>query len=455
MLEFYLIIVKKEGLPLFERITIFILFFPLVLFLVLYLGSGLYFTCQGHMDGFYQVSPLACAIPALTFGILFGKRAKNHNLNSMINGMRHPDIITMCLIFLLAGAFTQVTQRLGCVDATVAVAIKAMPPEFLLLGIFLVSSFISTSIGTSMGVIALVGPIAFGLGQQGAFPIPLGMATVVGGAMFGDNLSLISDTTIAAVQSLGADYREKFKLNALIAAISGVITCFVLFFSHSCCHAIEDTAISYSLLLPYGIILGAGLLGLNVFAVLLLGLASAFLLDISTTQVGFLILTQEMTAGMIKMSDIMILSLCVGGMSGLLKDQGALTRLGQKITALAQKKNGAKTVELLMAALSSLFDLLVANNTIAIILAGSLAKDLSHTFKMAPHRLAYIIDTFSCVFQGLIPYGAQVLLVCKIAHVTPFDVIPHVYYCYILGAVTFLEILWKKHPKILETHKNA
>ena len=253
-------------------------FLPILLFITIFVGSGVYFTLIGIENPFYQLSPLSAIMPALALGWVLYPGKTEDRMNALLDGIRHRDIIAMCLIFLLAGAFSEVTKSIGSVDATVNLALSLMPVEFLLIGIFLTSSFIATAIGTSMGTVATIGPIAAGLAAQGAFPMALGAATVVGGAMFGDNLSIISDTTIASVMSQEADTKAKLKLNAKIASIASIITIAIIFFTSENVMNIEAKSYSLILVTPYIFLIVLATIGVNVFIALLSSLAFTYLL---------------------------------------------------------------------------------------------------------------------------------------------------------------------------------
>ncbi len=424
-----------------------LVFIPIGLFLAIYLGVGIYFSAQGVDQAFYQISPTVCILPSLFLGIFMGRRSLQENLESLINGMRHRDIMTMCIIFLLAGAFSKVTYAIGSVDAMVHMALYLIPNHFLLIGIFLIASFISTAIGTSMGVIALVTPIAIGLAQKGAFPMPIGIATVVSGAMFGDNLSMISDTTIAAVMSQEADQKKKFKLNAKIALLAGVLTIGCLAYCPTSAIEIQEQSFQTLKILPYFIILAAGFTGMNVFMVLVIGLISAGAVCLFQ-EYTFTQYAQDIYQGFLSMHEIMVLSLFVGGLGGMLRDQGASQILFQKLARIIKTGNTARRAELMLAGIASFFDILVANNTIAIILSGDIARDIARKFQVSAHRSAYILDTFSCVFQGIIPYGAQILLASSLAGLSPLELSAHVYYCYILAAIALLDIAFRQKKTI-------
>ncbi len=422
---------------------IFISFLPILLFVVIYVGTGIYFSLLGVNNAFYQLSPTVAIIPAIALGWLLDGGTKDQKLHRFLEGVRHPDIITMCIIFLLAGAFSSVTTSIGSVSSTVNVALSCISPQFLLIGIFLTAAFISISIGTSMGTIATVAPIAAGLASQGAFSVINGIATVVGGAMFGDNLSIISDTTIAAVMSQEADMKAKLRINALVAGIASIITIAVLFFVQDANVALGFKDYALLLVTPYIVLMALALLGVNVFITLLLSLVFAWFIGYVHHGYTLFAFSNDIVKGFASMHEIMVLSLMVGGLSGL---AGKSTQeLTQSLSRWISKTGGSKkTAQLIIAAIVSGFDILLANNTVAIIFSGEIARDIAKRYHIPPHYSAAWLDIFSCVFQGIIPYGAQVLLASTIAGVSPLHIMPHVYYCYILGMVSIIYISTKR-----------
>lgn len=422
---------------------IFINFLPILSFVLIYVGTGVYFSLTGVPNAFYQLSPVVAIIPALVLGWLLARGSTQDKMRSLIDGVRHPDIITMCLIFLLAGAFSSVTNAIGSVDATVNLALSLVSPQFLLIGIFITAAFISIAIGTSMGTIATIAPIAAALANQGVFSPVIGIATVVGGAMFGDNLSLISDTTIAAVMSQEANMKAKLRLNASVAAIAAVITIGILFFVHDGAIAIGAREYSMLLVLPYIVLIALALLGINVFVVLLTSIAWAGLIGYLHHGYMLFALSGDIVKGFASMHEIMVLSLLVGGLSGLAGTSSQ--QLTAKLARWIEKtKAQQKTAQLVIAGIVSLFDILLANNTVAIVFSGDIARNIAKKYAIPPHYSAAWLDIFSCVFQGIIPYGAQVLLASTIAGVSPLMIMPHVYYCYILAGVAVLFIVSKK-----------
>lgn len=419
---------------------LFITLLPILLFISLYVGSGIYFSLSSVPNAFYQIAPTVAIIPAIALGWLLNKGTTKDKMNNFIDGIRHPDIITMCIIFLLAGAFSSVTNSIGSVDSTVNFALSFISPKFLLIGIFITSAFISIAIGTSMGTIATIAPIAAGLALQNAFSPIIGIATVISGAMFGDNLSLISDTTIAAVMSQEADMKSKLKLNALVAFIACLATITILFLTQETNAAIIFKDYSPILVLPYVLLIILALMGINVFIVLLISLGFAALIGNLHHGYSFLTFNFDIVHGFASMHEIIVLSLLVGGLSGLTKNSSK--ELTLSITKLMTKINGGqKIAQLLISLIVSVFDILLANNTIAIIFSGEIARNIAKRYHVPAHYSAAWLDIFSCVFQGIIPYGAQVLLASSIAGISPLSIVPHVYYCYILAVVSIIFIL--------------
>lgn len=420
-------------------------FIPILLFIAIFVGSGVYFTFTGTSNAFYQFSPITAIIPAIALAWLLHRGRTQEKMYDFLDGVRHRDIITMCIIFLLAGAFSEITMQIGSVESVVNFALSLIPSKFLLIGLFLIGAFVSTSIGTSMGTIATIAPLGAALSEQIGFSPALAVATVVGGAMFGDNLSIISDTTIAAVVSQEADMKKKLKLNAKIAFVASIFTIFILYFKADASIINQAKDYSFILITPYLLLLILAVIGINVFVSLVISIGFAGIIGFFT-QDGYSALTfsKALNKGFLSMNEIMLLSLLVGGLSGLTSKNFA-KEVAHKISAWISRKNaGPKMTQLIIAKLVSIFDILLANNTIAIIFTGEIARELAIKHKIPRHYSATWLDTFSCIFQGIIPYGAQILLASAIAKVSPLEVVPHVYYCYALAAVAIAHISTKK-----------
>jgi Na+/H+ antiporter NhaC len=420
---------------------IFKAFLPIITFIGIFLGSGVYFSCLGYANAFYQVSPIAAIFPALILAWILHNKSTDETMQSCVKGASHPDIVSMCLIFILAAVFSQVTYSIGSVDATVNCAMSLIKGEFLLIGLFLTAAFISTAIGTSMGTIATIGPIAVGLSQQGVFPMAIAMATVIGGAIFGDNLSLVSDTTIAAVASQEANMIEKLKLNGIVAVISALLTVLVLSFYHVQSGYVSTYDYQFILITPYLLLVLLSAWGINVFIGLMTSIATAVGIGYFWGTYSLIQYSADVVQGCLNIQDVLILSLLIGVLSGLINSnlQAGIEQVVAKIGA-TNKRLG----QLIIVGLVSICDVLIANNTIAIIMVGPIARTISQKFSIKPHVSAAWLDIFSCVFQGIIPYGAQILLASSLAGLSPLALVPHVYYCYILGLVSIGFILSNK-----------
>lgn len=425
---------------------------PLMLFLSIFLGSGIYYHLQGTDYAFYQVQAPVAALPAVLLGVVLGvlilRRSLSASVETLLRGAGHETIMAMCMIYLLAGAFSAVTSATGGVEATVALALRFIPESLLLPGLFLVAAFISTAMGTSMGTIAALTPIALGIAETAGLPLPLVAGTVLGGAMFGDNLSFISDTTIAATRSLGCRMRDKFAANFYIALPAALVALVLLWYAPGGSLTPEPGELQILKVIPYVAILIMALTGLNVFVVLPVGLVLAGLIGMQTgNDYGLTSLTGDVWTGFTKMQEIFILSIMIGGLGALMKEQGGLAFIVGKVETLIRRfsRNGINRAiaEGGIACVVALTNLCTANNTVAIIVSGDVARNLTERNKLPPRHAASTLDIFSCVIQGVIPYGAQVLLVSSIMELSPLQVVGKVYYCYLLTIAGIVAIVVK------------
>lgn len=424
---------------------------PIAFFLLIFIGSGVYLTLQGVDYAFYKVSASVAILPAIILAILFGRHSFNDNIQVFLEGVREKNIITMCMIYLLAGAYTEVLKGIGGVEATVHFALQFIPQEATLPGVFIIGAFVSTSMGTSMGTIAALAPIALGVAQALGIDPSLMAGAVISGAMFGDNLSMISDTTIAATQIHPCSLKDKFKINLKIAL--GPLLLTLLFFAFATVgsgQGIQEIKPAPALIFcfPYLLVLILALLGMNVFFVLSLGLVVGSLIGLGfSPSYTFLDLAKNIFAGYTSMNEILILSLLIGGLSELAKDQGGIRFLIQTTDHLIHKwtKKGqsSRAAEGAISTIVSFCDLCTANNTVAIILAGEATHEISKRYHVPFARTAAMATIFSCVFQGILPYSAQVLLAGSIIGVSPLNIIPHVYYCYFLGVGAIIAIIFR------------
>ena len=407
---------------------------PLLLFLALFFGAGLYYTAQGEAMGFYQLRAPVAILPALALGVWLARRRGVPAQQTLLQGMGDGNVMLMCLIFLLAGAFATVSKAIGAVDAVVALGLGALPAGLILPGLFLVAAFVSLSIGTSMGTLAAVVPIALGVADAAGLDRVLVTSAVLGGAMFGDNLSIISDTTIAATRSQGAEMRDKFRENFRIALPAAIAMIVLLATLGDAAPVEAPDAASPWLVLPYVVVLGLALAGLDVVLVLGIGLVVSgvfgFVLAQEYDAVSF---AGDIYLGFESMVEITLLSILIGGLAALIKATGGLAWLAQVIAKFARGHTGRRAGEISIAALAAGSDALTANNTVAILVTGSLAKDIAQRHDISPRRAASVLDIFACVVQGVLPYGAQILLAASLAAVSPLALAGSVYYCWLLA----------------------
>lgn len=416
---------------------------PLGVFLVLFVGSGVI------TGDFYKMPALVAFLIASGVALLFNKNKSLENkMNVFCKGAGDTNIILMIVIFLLAGAFSSVAKAMGGVDSTVNLSLSILPSNLLVSGLFIIGCFISISMGTSVGTIAALSPIALGIAQKTGIPVPLVIGAVVGGAMFGDNLSMISDTTIAAVRTQGCELKDKFKVNFFIVLPAAIATVIILTFVTLGYKSDVSQTYEYELIkvLPYILVLVGALLGVNVFALLGSGILFAGLIGIFSKSFNLLGLISAISEGMAGMYELSLLVLVVGGVVALIKFNGGIDYILYFITSKIKSKKGA---EFGIAALVSIIDLCTANNTIAIVTAGPLAKDIAKKYDIDPRKTASILDIFSSCWQGVIPYGAQLLTAAGIAGISPVEILGYLYYpglMFLCGiaSITFSYVLIKK-----------
>ena len=436
---------------------------PLLMFFSIFIGSGIYFTLIGKEFAFYQVSASVAILPAIILAIFLAKAPLQKALNVFLEGARDNNIIIMCLIYLLAGAFATVLQNIGGVTSTVNLALSFVPAKAALPALFIIAGLVSTAMGTSMGTIAAVAPIGVGIANSIGIPLPLTMGAVVGGAMFGDNLSMISDTTIAATQIHGCSNLAKFKQTLVIALPALVVTLGILTW-YALTNEAEPTLVvgEYKVLscLPYLVVLAMALWGVNVFVVLTTGIVAAGLIGIfSLPSYNLVSFSQNIFDGYKSMAEILILSVLMGGLGELIKHQGGFSLLTRLLDRFLHKdKINTKAAEGAISTLVSFSDICTANNTTAIILSAEVTKEIAKKHKVSPARAATLVDLFACVFQGLLPYSAQILMAGSLAAISPLSIIPEVHYCILLGISGTIAIMFQlprltiKREKIIEAN---
>ena len=406
---------------------------PLAVFLCLYLITSLL------VNDFYKV-PItvafllsSCYAIAITRGLKLEQRVYQFSV-----GAGNKNILLMIWIFVLAGAFAQSAKQMGAIDATVNLTLHILPDNLLLAGIFIAACFISLSIGTSVGTIVALTPVAVGLAEKTGIDLPYMVAIVVGGSFFGDNLSFISDTTIASTKTQDCVMRDKFKVNFMIVVPAALIVLGIYIFQGlSLSAAPQIQEIEWIKVIPYLIVLSTAIAGMNVMSVLLLGIFSTGIIGL-LTGMGFFDWFGAMGTGITGMGELIIITLLAGGMLETIRYNGGIDFIIARLTRHVTGKRGA---ELSIAALVSVANLCTANNTIAIITTGPIAKDIAKRFHLDRRKTASILDTFSCLIQGIIPYGAQMLIAAGLAGISPLGIIGNLYYPFCMGACAILAIL--------------
>ena len=408
---------------------------PILVFLVLFLGTGIV------LKDFYTMPAVVGFLIALIVAFAQTKgKTFNEKLSIVAKGIGDDNIITMCLIFLAAGAFSGSVSAAGGVESTVNLGLSLLPPGIAVIGLFIIGCFISISMGTSMGTIAALAPIAVGISDKTGFALAICIGAVVSGAMFGDNLSMISDTTIAAVRTQGCEMKDKFKRNFLIVLPAAIVTIVILYFLTRGAKFELEGNLDYNILqvIPYLLVLLTAIIGINVFIVLISGTVLSIVVGLFTGALAPAAIFTSIGTGVTGMYDITVISILVAAISALVKENGGFAFILDKIHSHVHTYKGA---EFGVAALISLVDAATANNTVAIVIAGPIAKEISEDYDIEPSRSASLLDMFASVFQGIIPYGAQLLSAATLTGLTPFAIIPYLFYPYLMAVCGIISIL--------------
>ncbi len=408
---------------------------PIIVFMIVYLAGSLL------AGDFYKVPLTAAFLTASAYAICTTPRLKlKERITIFSRGAGDENMMLMVWIFILAGAFAQSAKQMGAIDATVNLTLRLLPEGMLLPGLFLAACFISLSVGTSVGTVVALTPVAVGIAEQTGSVLPLVVAIVVGGAFFGDNLSFISDTTIVATQTQGCHMNDKFKANIYLAAPAAIIALIIYVILGRNVEAPADVPLfEWYKVIPYVAVLVLALVGLNVLAVLTIGILLAGGIGICCGSFDAMSWMSAMGEGILGMSELIIVTLLAGGMLALIRHNGGIDYL---IRLLTRRINGVRGAKFTIALLVILADLCTANNTIALITVGPMARDIAERYGVDRRVSASLLDTFSCFAQGLIPYGAQLLMAAGLAAITPFDIIGYLYYPIILGVIAILAILF-------------
>lgn len=410
---------------------------PIGVFLVIFLGSGIL------TGDFYAMPAIVAFLIALAVAFLQNRDLDfGQKITIISRGVGDENIITMCLIFLCAGAFSGAVTAAGGVDSTVNLGLSILPAKVAVAGLFVIGCFISVSMGTSMGTIAALAPIAAGISEKTGFGLAICMGAVVCGAMFGDNLSMISDTTIAAVKTQGCEMKDKFRENFLIVLPAAIIT-IVLFFlvtMHGDYQMTEELPYSIWRVVPYLLVLVGALIGINVFVVLLGGTAVSLIVGLATGSLTPATMFSAVGDGVTGMYDITVISIVVACIVSLVREAGGIQFILDLIRRRIRSSRGAEAG---IAGLALLVDLCTANNTVAIVMSGPIAKEISTEFGVSSRRSASLLDIFTSVGQGLIPYGAQLLSAASLTGITPFDILPYLYYPLLMALSAALFIAFR------------
>jgi Na+/H+ antiporter NhaC len=420
---------------------------PLFVFIFTFLGAGII------LNDFYAFpSPVAVLVGIIAAFLLF-KSSTEDKVETLIAGCGESKIMIMCLIYLLAGAFAVVSKAMGGVDAVVNLGINTIDVAYFPLGIFLIASFLSTATGTSVGAIVAIGPIAVALADKSGASLPLISGALLGGSMLGDNLSMISDTTIAATQSLGCDLKDKFKINLFIAFPAAILTILVFFYlglnSDIVTVAIAKSDFSWIAIVPYILVIVLAVVGVNVFSTLLIGTLLAGTIGYFSGSFTLMEFTQKIYEGFTSMTDIFLLSMLTGGLAAMVDKAGGITYLLVQIKKRIKSKKSAQAG---IGAIVGFANLAIANNTVSIVITGPIAKEINDEYELNPKKTAAILDIFSCIVQGVLPYGAQVLLILSYANgkLDFFDLISNAWYHLFLLVFTLVAIyssFWDKWTK--------
>ena len=409
---------------------------PILFFLVVYLLAGV-------LGGDFYQMPISVAFmfTAIYAVVIMRDIPLDERIGIFSRGAGKSELLLMIWIFVLAGAFAASAQAMGAIDATVQLTLQLLPPKMLMAGLFVAACFISLSIGTSVGTIVALTPIAAGIAESTGASVPLIVGVVVGGAYFGDNLSFISDTTIVATRTQGCRMSDKFRVNSQIVVPAAALVLLAYIIMGTKIHAPQAVqSMDMIKVLPYVVVLVTAVCGVNVMVVLIVGILLSGIIGIGGGYYNLLEWMSHMGRGIMSMSELIIVTLLAGGLMELMRAGGGIDYL---ISSLTRRIRGRRGAELTIAGLVALTNVCTANNTIAILTVGPIAKDISDRFGVDPRKSASLLDTFSCLAQALIPYGAQILMAAGLAHLSPLDIIPCLYYPFVMGLFALLSILFR------------
>lgn len=420
---------------------------PIGIFLVLYLGNGIFFEYispeEGRM-GFYVVSVVLAFSISLIIAFLQNRKLSfDEKIHICAKGIGDDNIVIMLFIFLMAGAFSGIASEAGGASSTANMLLSVIPGKFAVPGLFLIACLISMAMGTSVGTISVLAPIACAVSKNGDMSLQLCVGVVVGGAMFGDNLSFISDTTIAATKTQGVEMKDKFRTNIKIALPSAIITFIILIIYAFMNKGVNVGNFDFSVLqaIPYFIVLAMSIIGINVFIVLITGILLFICVGILTGSLTYATGLSSMGSGMSGMFETMIVTILVASIAALMKENGGFETI---LSMIRKKANGKRGGSFGIFLLTAFMDIATANNTVAIVIAAPIAKNISDEYNVEPKKTASLLDTSSCIMQGIIPYGAQLLVAANIAGTTSVSLIPFLFYPFILLVFVIASIIRDK-----------
>lgn len=419
---------------------------PIFVFIGIFIGAGII------TGNFYALPSPIAALAAIIFAFILIKGSINSKISKMLSGFGDTSILSMCTIYILAGAFASLTKEMGSIDATVNLGINILPSGSIIFAVFVLSAFLSTSTGTSVGAILSIGPLVVTMASSAHIDLPIIMAALLSGAMFGDNLSIISDTTIAATQTQGCKMNDKFKVNIFIALPAAMISMiFFLYLSPDNIITPEVMPLNLNniiLIIPYLVVLIMAISGINVFLVLILGILSAGIIGFSYDNFDIIGYAKIIYNGFANMNEIFLLTMLTGGLAKLVEYGGGINYILEKSELFIK---GKKTAQLASGFIILLLDIALANNTLAIIISSPVIVNIRKKYNIDKRKMAALIDIFSCVAQGLLPFGAQILIMFKFADnsIDYLDILPYMLYLYILFILAIVSIITSKFDEKL------
>lgn len=428
---------KNRPLPTDQKDYGPLAFLPLIVFLLIFFGVGMFFTIIGTPDAFKQISKDFALLIAVCVAIFIGQGTFEERTSNFARHCANSGVMTMVVIFVMAGAFSGVCKEMGAVTSTVNLGLTMIPARFIVSGLFLLCAFMSTAMGTSLGTLSAVLPVAVGFAESANLDMAMTMCAVLGGCFFGDNLSVISDTTIAATQSAGCEMKDKFRMNGKMAFPAALIAIILYSVFSPGGEITGDFPFEIIKVVPYLVVLVTAIAGLDVVRVLFTGIVLAAVVGFGTGSLTLQTLSSSITSGIAGMSSIVLLAIFMAGISGIATEYGGMDWLTSKFNNTVKTRRGAQYA---MVAMITVIDFFIGNNGIAILTTCPLVKPLAKKFKIAPQRLASLLDIFACIIPGISPIATSVLMVVTATSLSPLDMLSKQFYLYALGVFSLLVI---------------